>query len=107
MDEDLSAIHRICSTAIPGLLVKPIVDILDEAKNIKDIDRYERAMKAIGFEFKGEFGILDHILKCLEFWIHFHYEPSRTVEPDFNELEKFGVLNANNYELVFPSTLTI
>lgn len=57
MDEDLSAVHHIGSTAIPGLLAKPIIDILGEAENIKDISRYEQAMKALGFEFKGEFGI--------------------------------------------------
>ena len=59
MDDDLSAIHHIGSTAIPGLLAKPIIDILGEARNIQDISRYQRAMKAIGFESKGEFGIAD------------------------------------------------
>jgi GrpB-like predicted nucleotidyltransferase (UPF0157 family) len=50
-------IHHIGSTAVPGLAAKPIIDILIEVTDLAALDERNRAMEAIGYETKGEFGI--------------------------------------------------
>lgn len=51
------ALHHIGSTAIPGILAKPIIDILLEAPNLAELDRRASRVEALGYEAKGEFGI--------------------------------------------------
>jgi GrpB-like predicted nucleotidyltransferase (UPF0157 family) len=51
-------IHHIGSTAVPGLNAKPIIDIMPVVKGINTIDKYNEEMKRIGYEPKGENGIL-------------------------------------------------
>lgn len=55
--EEVVAVHHIGSTAIPGILAKPIIDILLEVRDIERIDGFNREMVAIGYEPKGAFGI--------------------------------------------------
>jgi GrpB-like predicted nucleotidyltransferase (UPF0157 family) len=55
--EEMVAAHHIGSTAIPGILAKPIIDVLVEVRNIDRIDRFNRKMIARGYVPKGEFGI--------------------------------------------------
>ena len=50
-------LHHIGSTSVPGLMAKPVIDILIEAKDVADLDEYDDAMKAIGYLPRGEFGI--------------------------------------------------
>jgi len=57
MADELVRIHHIGSTAIPGVSAKPVIDILVEVKNIKNIDNYNEKMKEIGYIPKGEYGI--------------------------------------------------
>ena len=57
MGDVVVALHHIGSTAIPGILAKPIIDILLEATSLIELDRHAPRMEAIGYEAKGEFGI--------------------------------------------------
>jgi GrpB-like predicted nucleotidyltransferase (UPF0157 family) len=50
-------IHHIGSTSVPGLMAKPVIDILIEATDVAVLDCYDEAMRAIGYIPKGEFGI--------------------------------------------------
>ncbi len=50
-------IHHIGSTSIPGLRAKPIIDILPVVRNIQEVDKAIRAMEALGYEAKGEYGM--------------------------------------------------
>lgn len=52
------AIHHIGSTAIPGLAAKPIIDILPVVKNILEVDTVNTGMEKLGYEAKGEYGML-------------------------------------------------
>lgn len=52
------AIHHIGSTSIPGMAAKPIIDILPIVKNIVQVDESNKAMEKLGYEAKGEYGIL-------------------------------------------------
>ncbi len=45
------------STAVPDLDAKPILDILGSTSNIAEIDRHTRDLEALGYEYKGEYGI--------------------------------------------------
>jgi GrpB-like predicted nucleotidyltransferase (UPF0157 family) len=57
LGENIIRIHHIGSTAIPGLMAKPIIDILGEAEDINKIASFENTMAQLGFEFRGEYGI--------------------------------------------------
>lgn len=51
-------IYHIGSTSVPGLSAKPIIDILPVVNNILKVDQASKAMEEIGYEAKGENGIL-------------------------------------------------
>ena len=55
--ETLISTHHIGSTAIPGLVTKPTVDILCVAHTLEAVDRAEPAMRALAYTPKGENGI--------------------------------------------------
>ncbi len=50
-------IHHMGSTSIPGILAKPIIDILVEASDLTKIDDLSQGMVELGYEVVGEFGI--------------------------------------------------
>ena len=57
MGENLVAIHHVGSTSIPGIYAKPVIDMLVEVKDVVELDRGSPAMRSLGYEVKGEFGI--------------------------------------------------
>lgn len=50
-------IHHIGSTAVPSTKAKPIIDILLEVIAVAALDERAPAMRALGYEVMGEFGI--------------------------------------------------
>ena len=52
------AIHHVGSTSVPGLAAKPIIDIVPVVRNIIALDQTTRGMEALGYEAKGEYGML-------------------------------------------------
>lgn len=50
-------IQHIGSTAIPGIVAKPIIDIVVEVSSLEEIDARAPAMEKIGYESRGEHGI--------------------------------------------------
>jgi len=50
-------IHHIGSTAVPGLIAKPVIDMLPVVSNIVHVDFAVEIMQQLGYEGKGEFGI--------------------------------------------------
>lgn len=57
MGEAVVALHHIGSTAVPGLLAKPIIDILAEARSLENIDARNGRMVARGYDARGAYGI--------------------------------------------------
>ncbi len=57
LDGLLVEIHHIGSTAVPGLMAKPVIDILPVVRDIEMVDARNPAMEALGYECMGEFGI--------------------------------------------------
>lgn len=59
LGESVVAIRHIGSTAIPNIYAKPVVDLLVEVKDVTEVDRRSSAMKSLGYEVMGEYGIPD------------------------------------------------
>lgn len=53
----LVASHHIGSTAIPNLSAKPIIDVLLEVSAVSQLDECTPAMKSLGYEARGEYGV--------------------------------------------------
>lgn len=45
------------STSIPGIYAKPIIDILGGVSSVSDVDGKKETLEALGYEYKGEYGI--------------------------------------------------
>lgn len=54
---DIAIIHHIGSTAVDGLMAKPIIDILLEVDVVERLDGCSEAFEALGYECMGEFGM--------------------------------------------------
>ncbi|WP_100372128.1 GrpB family protein [Bacillus sp. FJAT-45037] len=57
--QQLIDIHHIGSTSVLGSEAKPIIDIMPVVKDISIVDKYNLAMKELGYEPKGENGIAE------------------------------------------------
>src|SRR5580658_1710585 len=53
----LVAVHHIGSTAVPGLVAKPIIDLMPLVTDLADLDRERWRVEALGYHWQGEFGI--------------------------------------------------
>lgn len=51
-------VHHIGSTAVKDLPAKPVIDIMPVVRDIIHVDSANAAMKALGYEAKGEHGML-------------------------------------------------
>ena len=49
--------HHMGSTAIPGLIAKPVIDILAVVERVEALDSHRESFEALGYEVMGEFGI--------------------------------------------------
>jgi GrpB-like predicted nucleotidyltransferase (UPF0157 family) len=56
-EADLCALHHIGSTAIAGMIAKPVIDILAEVRSLEAIDAKDLAMQALGYQARGAYGI--------------------------------------------------
>jgi GrpB-like predicted nucleotidyltransferase (UPF0157 family) len=50
-------IHHIGSTSIPGIHAKPTIDLMPLLTSLVQLDTREAAIRALGYEWRGEFGI--------------------------------------------------
>ena len=53
----LIMVHHIGSTAIPGIMAKPIVDLIPVVSSVEALDDAARRIEALGYEYLGEFGL--------------------------------------------------
>lgn len=54
---NVSAVHHVGSTAIPGIYAKPVIDLLVEVRDLSEVDRRSPSMASEGYEVMGEYGI--------------------------------------------------
>src|SRR5690606_39020770 len=50
-------VHHIGSTAIPGIMAKPVIDMLLEVSAVEALDDHSEKFEMLGYEVMGEFGI--------------------------------------------------
>ena len=50
-------LHHIGSTAIPGIVAKPVIDMLGVVPRVEALDERAHRLAALGYEACGEFGI--------------------------------------------------
>ena len=55
--DQLTAIHHIGSTAIPGIKAKPVIDIMVVVPVIEQVNQFNQAMINLGYIPRGERGI--------------------------------------------------
>ncbi|MFD1361807.1 GrpB family protein [Lentibacillus salinarum] len=58
LSHEILAIYHIGSTSVDGLYAKPVIDIMPVVRNISRIDRFTSGMEPLGYEGKGENGIV-------------------------------------------------
>lgn len=73
----LLSLHHVGSTAIPGLMAKPIIDMVGELENIAQAEAFSKQMEKLNYVFKGEFGIPDRAFftRTTEIAVHLHLFP--------------------------------
>jgi GrpB-like predicted nucleotidyltransferase (UPF0157 family) len=57
LGHNLVAVHHIGSTSIPGIRAKPLVDLMPAVRSLAALDEAEAGFVALGYEWRGEFGI--------------------------------------------------
>lgn len=72
LGDELIDIYHIGSTAVENLKAKPIIDIMPVVRDITKIDAYNKEFESLGYEPKGEFGIVGrrYFRKGLEIRTH-------------------------------------
>jgi GrpB-like predicted nucleotidyltransferase (UPF0157 family) len=53
----LVAVHHIGSTSIPGMVAKPIIDLMPLVADLTDLDGQRQRIEALGYIWHGELGI--------------------------------------------------
>lgn len=62
----LLRIEHVGSTSIPGIMAKPIVDLLPVVRSESDLDASRPQMERLGYLWRGEFGIAGRRYSVLE-----------------------------------------
>jgi GrpB-like predicted nucleotidyltransferase (UPF0157 family) len=70
LGENCIAIHHFGSTAVPGLMAKPVIDILSEVKDLALL--HVAAIEQLGFEFRGEVIISGRYFSKKNLRVHLH-----------------------------------
>jgi len=58
LGETVVALHHVGSTAIPGILTTPVLDILGVVTSLAAVDAAALRLQAPGYTAKGEYGIV-------------------------------------------------
>jgi GrpB-like predicted nucleotidyltransferase (UPF0157 family) len=82
-------IHHIGSTSVPGLSAKPIIDMLPVVRDIQEVDKATKAMEALGYEAKGEYGIAFRRYFQKEKKIRTHVHVYQESDSEINRYLKF------------------
>lgn len=54
---NLVAVHHIGSTSVPGLIAKPIIDLMPVVDSLTKLDEQRERIEGLGYQWHGELGI--------------------------------------------------
>lgn len=54
---DSLKLYHCGSTSIPGIVAKPIIDIVGSVSSLDELDMVQKKLENLGYEYKGEYGI--------------------------------------------------
>jgi len=54
---NLVTVHHIGSTSVPGLIAKPIIDLMPVVDSLTSLDEQRQHVETLGYRWHGEFGI--------------------------------------------------
>ena len=57
LGKNCAAIYHIGSTSVKGMKAKPVIDMMPVVKDILLVDAKQAELEALGYEYKGEYGI--------------------------------------------------
>lgn len=57
LGDNLLQVHHIGSTAIPGIVAKPVLDLLPEVRSLAELDACQKALQELGYAWRGELGL--------------------------------------------------
>lgn len=97
----LLGLHHVGSTAVPGLMAKPIIDMIGEMSDVKLAEEFSAQMERLGYIFKGEFGIPDRAFftRTTEVAVHLHLFPK-------NHFQIKKHLVFRDYLIKYPEAVT-
>lgn len=59
LGDRLLSVEHIGSTSVPGMIAKPMIDMLVGLRTLGDLASIVPVMESLGYQYKGEFGIPD------------------------------------------------
>jgi GrpB-like predicted nucleotidyltransferase (UPF0157 family) len=65
LGDALVKVHHIGSTAIPGIMAKPVVDLIPIVRSIERLDEMEGAIRSLDYKWFGEYGLPGRRYCCL------------------------------------------
>src|SRR2546423_15623280 len=74
LGDALLLVHHIGSTAIPGILAKPIVDLIPVVTDLPALDAREEAVRALGYRWPGYCTLSDPVTGKRPFHLHRYAE---------------------------------
>lgn len=93
-------IHHVGSTSVPGLAAKPIIDIVPVVRDILALDQTTKAMEALGYEAKGDYGMpLRRYFQKKGFNVHIFEQASAEIDGHllFRDWMRTHADDRNNY----------